>query len=257
MTKQNLNIVMNAKGGISKSFVSALLLEFLSDKSKAIGIDTDPNNHSLSDIESLDVNFLNIMPDGNEVDLKKFDDLTMFLIEDEKIKNRHVVVDIGATTFTPFFQYVNESGIFEILNQSYNIFVHIPVAGGEAMKDTLNGMDQMIEAFGDSCSYIVWANEHFGDLKDAEGNSFEELPQYTKHKEKIFGLVYMRKRDVLFSAAIEKMKKSKKIFADVNMDTSFNLLDKSRLHRVKKEYWEILDVIIPTGSHTNKKEEDK
>ena len=258
MNKQTLNITMNAKGGIGKSFISALLLEYLSDKSKAIGIDTDPNNHSLSDIESLDVTFLNIMPNGNEIDLKQFDRLTMYLLENEKTKNKDVVVDIGATTFTPFFHYVNESEIFEILNQSYNIFVHIPVAGGEAMKDTLNGMDQMIEAFGDSCSYIVWANEHFGELKDAEGNSFEELPQYTKHKEKIYGLVYMRKRDVLFSAVIEKMKKSKKIFADTNMDTSYNLLDKSRLHRVKKEYWEILDVIIPTGSRTNKKaEEDK
>ena len=197
------------------------------------------------------------MPNGNEIDLKKFDSLTMYLLESEKTKNKDVVVDIGATTFTPFFQYVNESGIFEILNQTYNIFVHIPVAGGQSMADTLSGMDQMIEAFGDSCSYIVWANEHFGDLKDAEGNSFEELPQYTKHKEKIFGLVYMRKRDVLFSAVIEKLKTSKKIFADVNMDPSFNLLDKSRLHRMKKAYWELLSLIIPTGSSTSKKEEDK
>lgn len=246
--KQNLHIVMQAKGGVGKSFISTLLLEFLTDKSKgqAIGIDTDPNNHTLSDIESLDVTFLNIMPDGQEVDIKKFDDLTMFLLEDEKTKGKDIVIDIGATTFTPYFQYVNETGIFEILGSTYNVFVHIPIAGGQSQDDCLNGMDQMIAAFGDSCSYNAWANQHFGELRDDQGNSFEEIEQYTKHKEKIFGLVYMRKRGVLFSNAIEKMKKAKKIFADVNMDPSFNLLDKSRLHRVKTEYWDILDVIIPT-----------
>jgi len=53
MSKQNLHIVINAKGGVGKSFISALLLEYLTEKSNAIGIDTDPNNHSLSDIESL------------------------------------------------------------------------------------------------------------------------------------------------------------------------------------------------------------
>lgn len=185
--KQNLHIVMQAKGGVGKSFVSALLLEYLTDKTKgqAIGIDTDPNNHSLSDIESLDVTYLNIMPEGNEVDIKKFDDLTMYLLESERTKGEDVVVDIGATTFTPYFQYVNESGIFEILGSTYNIFVHIPVVGAEAMPDTLNGMDQMIAAFEDSCSYVVWANEHFGELRDNQGNSFEEIEQYTKHKEKI------------------------------------------------------------------------
>jgi len=260
MTKnnlQNVHIIMNAKGGVGKIFISALLVEYLSDKSKAIGIDTDPNNNTINDIKSLDVTFLNIMPEGNEVNIKKFDDLTLFLLENEKTKGKDVVIDIGATTFTPYFQYVNESGIFEVLGSAYNIFVHIPVVGAEAMPDTLNGMDQMIAAFGDSCSYVVWANEHFGELKDPEGKSFEEVPQYTKHKEKIYGLVYMRKRDVLFSNAIEKMKKAKKIFADVNMDPSFNLLDKSRLQKVKNDYWAMLDVIIPTGTGSNQKEEDK
>lgn len=255
--KQNLHIVMQAKGGVGKSFISALLLEFISHKAKnqALGIDTDFNNHSLSDIESLDVTFLSIMSDGQEVDIKKFDDLTMFLLESVKTKNKDIVIDIGASTFTPYFQYINESGIFEILGSSYNIFVHIPIAGGQSQDDCLNGMDQMIAAFEDRCSYVVWANEHFGELKNNQGNSFEEIEQYTKHKEKIFGLMYMRKRDVLFSNAIERLKKSRKTFSDVNMDDSFNILDKSRLQKVKNDYWQMLDIIIPTGSTTTQKKE--
>jgi len=255
MNKQNLHIVMNAKGGVGKSFISALLLEYLSENNNAIGIDTDPNNHSLSDIESLDVTFLNIMPEGNEVDLKKFDDLTMYLLENEKTKNKDVVVDIGATTFTPFFQYVNESSIFEILNQTYNIFVSIPVAvGSEAEADCLVGLENMITAFKDTCTFVVWSNEFFSS---SGGHSIEELPQYAEYKEKIFAVVLMRKRDVLFSTAIEKMKKAKKIFSDVPMDKSFNLLDTSRLLKVKKDYFEMLSSIIPTGSSTTKKEENK
>jgi WD40 repeat protein len=254
MLKQNLHIVINAKGGVGKSFISALLLEYLAEKSNAIGIDTDPNNHSLSDIESLPVTFLNIMPDGDIVDIKKFDDLVMFLLENKKTNEVDVVCDIGAATMQPLYTYLIENDTFElILSQKYNIFLHVPVAvGSEAEADTLLGLENMITAFKDTCTYVVWSNEFFSS---SGGNNIEELPQYVKYKEKIFAVVLMKKRDVLFASAIEKMKKAKTTFANVPMDTSFNILEKSRLTKVRNDYWDILDVIIPTA--VSKKEEDK
>jgi hypothetical protein len=247
---------MNAKGGVGKSFISALLLEFLTEKNTdAIGIDTDFNNPSLSMYESLNVTYLNIMPDGDTVDIRKFDDLVIFMVENEKTKNRDAVWDIGAGTMTPLFAYINANDTFSLLGEQFNIFVHIPVAiASESEADCLVGLENMITAFGNKCSFVVWSNEFFSS---SGGHNIEDLEAYQKYKEKIFAVVKMAKKDVLFESAIEKKQKGKKTFADIPMDPSYNILEKSRIAKIQQEYWEMLSVIIPTGSNTAKKEEDK
>ncbi len=244
--KQNLHIVMQAKGGVGKSFISALLLEYLSDKSKATGIDTDFNNPSLSMHESLDVTYLNIMPNGDTVDIRKFDDLVMFMFENEKVKGKDCVWDIGAGTMTPLFAYINANDTFSLLGEHFNITVHIPVAiASESEADCLVGLENMLTSFKDKCTYMVWSNEFFASTG---GHSIEDLDAYKKHRSKIFSVVNMSKRDVLFESALAKMKKRKQIFADVNMDPEYNILEKSRLHKIKTDYWDMLDIVIPTQS---------
>jgi len=254
MSKQNLHFVMNAKGGVGKSTCSIILQSFLEEKSKVLGIDTDPNNSTLSSVESLDVTFLNIMPNGDTIDVQKFDDLIIFLLENEKTKNTDIVADIGASTFGPLFNYLVENDTFNlILNEKYNIFIHIPIAiSSGAEIDTLNGLEQMIDAFKGTCTFVVWSNEFFSSTG---GKNIEELPLYIKHKENIFAVILMRKRDVLFSSAFEKMAKNSHTFKDIPMDTSYNILEKSRLQKIKNDYWSILDLIIPTA--VSKKAEDK
>ena len=44
------------------------------------------------------------------------------------------------------------------------------------------------------------------------------------------------------------MKKRKQIFADVNMDPEYNILEKSRLQKIKQDYWDMLNIVIPTQS---------
>ena len=252
MKKQNLHISLNGKGGVGKSYISALLMQYIQDKKGSIvGVDTDANNRTLADIKSLDVMSLELMQD-NQISVAKFDDLTMYLLE---LKDKDVVMDAGATTFLPLVNYLLESDIINlILSNQYNIVLHIPVVGGEAMSDTLNGLEQLIEAFKGSCTYIVWANEHFGKLTDKDGKHFEEMEAYTKNKKHIHGLVYLPKNPELITLAIEKMKKSKATFDDILKDASFNILDKSRIGIVKKDIWGKLDLVLdqPTKSVKNK-----
>jgi len=103
----------------------------------------------------------------------------------------------------------------------------------------------MLTSFKDKCTYMVWSNEFFASTG---GHSIEDLDAYKKHRSKIFAVVNMSKRDVLFESALEKMKKRKQIFADVNMDPEYNILEKSRLHKIKTDYWDMLDIVIPTQS---------
>jgi len=240
MKKQNLHISLNGKGGVGKSYISATLMQYIENEN-VIGIDTDPSNRTLADIKSLDVMSLELMQD-NQISVSKFDDLIMYLLE---LKDKDVVMDVGATTFLPLVNYLLESYIINlILSNQYNIILHIPVVGGEAMSDTLNGLEQLIGAFKDSCTYIVWANEHFGKLTDKDGKNFEGMEVYTKNKKHIHGLVYLPKNPELITLAIEKMKKSKATFDDVLKDPNFNILDKSRIGIVKKDIWCKLDLVL-------------
>jgi len=240
--KKTIHVTLQGKGGVGKSYLSALLMQYIEDKNgNVIGIDTDPSNRTLADIKSLDVMSLELMQD-NQISVSKFDDLIMYLLE---LKDKDVVMDVGATTFLPLVNYLLESDIINlILSNQYNIILHIPVVGGEAMSHTLNGLKQLIGAFKDSCTYIVWANEHFGKLTDKDGKSFEEMEAYTKNKKHIHGLVYLPKNPELIALAIEKMKKSKATFDDVLHLDTFNILDKSRIGLVKKDIWSKLDLVL-------------
>ena len=56
----NLHFVLNAKGGIGKSFISSLLCQYLLFKNESIlAIDTDPNNTTLYNIKALKANYRN------------------------------------------------------------------------------------------------------------------------------------------------------------------------------------------------------
>jgi len=243
--KPRVHWVMQGKGGVGKSRVAATLLEFLTDKnnSNALGLDTDPNNRSLSDIKTLDVVFLNIMPDSDTVDIAKFDDLLMFMMQNERAKGKDLVIDVGATTYQPLYSYIIKNDVFNLL-ADFEHYVHIPVAiGAEAEADCLLQLDSMLNAFGDTPAYLVWENQFFSTKSE---HNIETLEAYQKNKEKIFAVVKMTKRDVLFEGALEKMTKNKQIFADVNMDPKYNILEKSRLQKIKQDYWDILDIVIPT-----------
>ena len=251
--KPRVHWVMQGKGGVGKSRVAATLLEFLTERnnSNALGLDTDPNNRSLSDIKNLDVVFLNIMPDSDTVDIAKFDDLLMFMMQNERAKGKDLAIDVGATTYQPLYSYLIKNDVFNLLSD-FEHFVHIPIAiGAEAEADCILQLDSMLNTFGDTPTYVVWENHFFTTKTD---HDIEKLEAYQKNKEKIFAVVKMTKRDILFESALEKMTKNKQIFADVNMDPEYNILEKSRLHKIKTDYWDMLDIVIPTQST---KKEDK
>lgn len=252
-TKRNIHLVLQGKGGVGKSTTSSILLEYLQDKNNgnAVGLDTDPNNRSLSDIASLNVIFLNIMPNSDTVDISKFDEMLMFIMSDEKTKGKDLVIDCGATTYQPLYSYLVANDVFNLLSD-FEHFVHIPVAiGTEAEADCLLQLENMLSSFGDTPSYIVWENQFFSTRS---GHNIEELEAYQKYKNRIFAVMKMIKRDTLFESALERMKKEKKVFSDIPLDASYNILEKSRLLKIQSDYWAMLDLIIPTQ---NQKKEAK
>jgi len=251
--KNTINICLQGKGGVGKSYISAILMQYLQDKQgNVVGVDTDTSNRTFSDIKfQSDVMSLELMQD-NKISVAKFDDLIMFLLG---LKEKDVVIDVGSNSFLPLVNYLLESDIINlILSNQYSIILHIPVVGGEAMPHTLSGLEQLVGAFKKSCTYLVYANEHFGKLTDKDGKSFEEMEAYTKNKKYIHGLVYLPKNPELITLAIEKMKKAKTTFDGVLEDESFNILEKARIGIVKNDIWSKLDLVLnqPTQSTKEK-----
>ena len=243
--KQQLHFTINQKGGCGKTHLSFLLLSWAKKHGiSSIGIDTDPNNSSLADYQGLPVKTIEIMDEeGLEILPQKWDSLIYYLLDESK--EDIVVIDVGATAFGSIISYLVTSNIFtEILNEKFEIYLNIPVVGGEALYDTLNGMHHLVTLFGKDSNIILWENEYFGKVVDEKDRGLEELDIYLEVKKDIDGLIQIKKMHLLHELAIEKMKKSKLTYDEVLLDKDFKLLEKSRINMVLKSSFEAMDMIF-------------
>lgn len=245
--KKQLHFTINQKGGCGKTHLSFLLLSWAKKREiSSLGIDTDPNNSSLADYQGLPVKTIDIMDEeGLEILPQKWDKLIYYLLDD--VEEEMTVIDVGATAFGSLTAYLLTSNIFkEILNKKFNIYLNIPIVGGEALHDTLNGMNHLVNLFGEDSNIILWKNEYFGKVVDEEGKGLEELESYLSVKKNIDGIIHIKKMAILNELAIEKMKKSKLTYEEVLLNPSFQLLDKTRINMVLNAAFAAMDLIFET-----------
>ncbi len=255
--KQELHFTINQKGGCGKTHLAwSHLLRALHHGISSTAIDTDPSNSSLADYAGLPVKTIEIMDEsGLEIQPEKWDKLIYHLLDD--VTEYLTVVDLGATAFQSFVSYCINSQIMPLLQEKFNIYLNIPIVGGEALNDTLNGMEYLVELFGDNTKIVVWANEFFGKLIDEHGNSFEETEAYKKVKQKLYGVIYLRKSSQLHDLAIAKMKTAKLTYEEVkeNKSRSFQLLEMMRIKQVLDNTFQMMDAVfeIPNPKQTKEK----
>jgi hypothetical protein len=74
---------------------------------------------------------------------KRFDEL----VEKLCVADGTCIVDTGATTFVPLWNYILENEILSFLTgrTRRRVFVHSVVTGEQAMSDTLNGLGRLAE----------------------------------------------------------------------------------------------------------------
>lgn len=243
--KKQLHFTINPKGGCGKTHLSFLLLSWAKERGiSSLGIDTDPNNASLADYQGLPVKTIEIMDEeGLEIVPQKWDKLIYYLLDN--IQEELTVIDVGATAFGSLTTYLITSNIFkEILNQKFDLYLDIPIVGGEALYDTLNGMSHLVNLFGEESNIILWKNEYFGKVVDEEERELEELDAYLDAKKSIDGIIHIKKMTPLHELAIEKMKKSKLTYTEVLENPTFQLLDKTRINMVLNASFEAMEVIF-------------
>lgn len=134
------------------------------------------------------------------------------------------MIDSGATTFIPLVDYLKENDAIEYLkSQEMDVYMHIPIVGGQAKDDTILGLVQLVEAF--DCKFIVWINEYHGALVD-----FEKTEQYKVIKDKIRAIITLSSlsKDTFGKDLLELTSKNM-TFDEALQDKSFSLMSKQRL----------------------------
>jgi hypothetical protein len=206
-------------------------------------IDTDPVNQTLSQYKDLSVQPLQLMRDGT-VDQRKFD----ILLDRLLTESGTFVIDSGAATFIPLWYYMLENRVFDTLaGASRRLVVHSVITGGQALGDTLTGLDDV----GDGCreaSLVVWLNEYFGPVRDEEGTPFTEMEVSRKHARKIVGSVsILRRTQDTFARDIEEMITAKMTFDAAIRSGKFSLMAKQRLKIVRDHLFGQLDALPLLG----------
>lgn len=239
---KRVHFILQGKGGVGKSFVSSLITQFLLDRGDAVmAIDTDPNNATLTSIRAINATFLELFDAENKLNERNFDKLMEIIMTNE---DKSFVVDNGATSFLPLINYISENQVFEMLAAKFEVLLHVPITGGQAQEDTIDGFVHLMEKY-TNVKFVIWVNEYHGKIQDSDGNSFEGMEVYKKHKKQIMAIVYIREQnEKTFGQDLEEMTKANLTFAEINTDPRFNLMAKQRLKIFKDNVYNQLDVIL-------------
>jgi hypothetical protein len=237
-----LHIVIQAKGGVGKSFVSSLLAQYeISKGNEVIGIDTDPSNATFSSIKGLGARWLNILTNG-KIDPIQFDTIIKIAFEENIEPEKSIIIDTGSSAFSPLIEYFIENEIFDMLREKYTVKIHVPLMGGQEFINTLDGLNTIYEKFPKE-RFIVWLNTHHGEI-EKDGITFEKMEIYQKIKKSIDGIVRITKRnEATFGKDLESMTTLKLKFSDIALSEDFSLMSKQRLAIVKNDIFSKLDLI--------------
>ena len=207
-----VHFVLQGKGGVGKSFVSAILAQYLRSKTfLSAGTSMRRSSTDWSDRICRDTGTL--------------------------------VIDTGATTFLPLWNYILESEILQFLAlSSRRVFVHCVIAGGQSMLDTINGFCRIAETTTEK-NVVTWLNEHFGEVVTG-GKRFEDFDVAKEHSEKLLGSVALVERNPnSYGEDIRQMLKQRLTLDEAIRSADFSLVSKQRLTIVRRAVFEQLDLL--------------
>ena len=233
----SVHLVLQGKGGVGKSFVSSILAQYFRTKSAPVHcLDTDPVNATFAQYRRLDAEHLKVLKRGI-VNEKEFDVFVQRVCKGQGV----FIVDTGATTFVPLWNYILENQILPFFRaHERRAFIHSVVTGGQAMTDTLNGLERLTQTTSEK-NVIVWLNEYFGEVSK-DGKSFEEFGIAGDYAHKLVGSVLIRDRNPqTFGDDVRQMLEQRLTFDEAIRDERFFLVSKQRLTIVRRDLFEQLD----------------
>ena len=239
--KNSVHLMLQGKGGIGKSFASALLTQYAlqKDSESVHGYDTDQENTTFAQYLALGAEHIPVMDESRQINSKKFDVLVEKLLMSEGVS----VVDNGANTFAPLLAYLLENDVINFLQENgKKVFVHTIVGGGDTMSDTANGFHSIASTM--NAPVVLWMNEFFGQMTTTEGKHFSETKVFKAHESKLAGLVVLHKRNSsTFGDDIKRMTTRRLTVAEVMDGSEFTIMEKQRIGTFSRDVFSQLDQI--------------
>jgi hypothetical protein len=234
-----VHLSLQGKGGVGKSLTSSILAQYLNHRGKCVKcVDTDPVNQTLTQYRGLNASHLNLLRSGS-IDARGFDSLMERVLTEGGV----FVVDNGASTFVPLWNYMLENDVPKLLSQAgRQLYVHTVITGGQALGDTLQGFHQLAQTATEN-SIVVWVNEYFGPV-ERDGKTFPDMNVYQTNVAKIAGTVAIPKRNQdTFGRDVEEMIARKLTFNEAIQSDSCSIMSRQRLRVVQRELLEQLDAL--------------
>ncbi|PXW89110.1 CobQ/CobB/MinD/ParA family nucleotide binding protein [Nitrosomonas sp. Nm84] len=237
-----VNIVLQGKGGVGKSFIASVMAQYYYSKNKTpLCIDTDPVNATFHGFKALNVKRLDLMED-DEIDPHKFDSL-IDLISKSKTD---VIIDNGASTFVALSHYLISNRIPALLEKSgLELIIHTVITGGQALSDTLNGFQKMIKQFPEDVPFVVWLNPFWGKI-ELEGKNFESLRVYLENKNRVSAIINIPKyKPETFGRDLADALQAKLTFDDAIKQPESTIMSRQRISIIRGDLFDQLELASP------------
>ncbi len=159
------------------------------------------------------------------------------MIEQILTIDKNFIIDNGAGGFLAISNYIIEHNIISVLSE-FDVFVHIPITGGQAFTETVKGLVNISKQFDEKTNIILWINEYFGKLeKEIEEFKFYKKADHSKIKAKI--KIVEQSADT-FGEDIKGMFTAHKTFNEIAKDEDLKFMVKRRLDIFKNQVFDQL-----------------
>jgi len=236
--QNTVHFVLQAKGGIGKSFVSTLLAQHVINETGAVRcFDTDQENTTFAHYTALSVRHIALTDQSRVINPKRFDTLMETLLTDEG----NFVIDTGANTFSNLLAYMVENEVFVLLRQARkSSYVHTIVGGGDTLADTANGFYAIAQKVSGT-RIVLWFNEHFGEIRTAEGKPFIETQAYRQSAGRLTGTVTLYQRNAAtFGEDIRKLNTKRHTIVQALASPDYTLMEKQRIKTFSRDVFDQL-----------------
>lgn len=243
--KNEVHLVLQAKGGVGKSFIATLLADYFSSRTNHLRcFDTDPQNPTFTTYKKFSPELVEILGTDHSIDPSRFDRLMEAITEPDVFS----IIDNGSATFLPLMNYCAESGVFEVLaDKGKEIVPHIVVAGGDATTTTIDGFGQLMDVLPDSIRPVVWLNELHGQVSSM-GVKFEDMAVVQENWPRIRSVVVLpAPRSQMFARDIQEVRKLGMTFGQAaagepRPDTGvpFFVMERQRFKMMQRDMFEAM-----------------
>ena len=241
-----VHLMLQKKGGVGKSYISSLFLQYLTDRGKmAIGIDIDPTTPTLSQIKKLQTTRLELLKKQNDgsllVDKNTFSDLYEQISKGAD-QNTHFVIDCGASGYHDMVSFLSSSAFIPFLQeQGISVYIHSIIQGGNNLTATIASLGELLVLF-PSAPFVMWLNAYRPDLQieAGTGKPFKETRVYQEYYSRIATVINVPEYGY-FSEDSEHMFASQKTIQQILAEGVFPTMRAHVLTKYRDHFWEVLD----------------